>query len=125
MRLVVPRALGLAAAALLLPAALSAQADSRLDDLKDEVLEMVQDDAKMVQEIVDMLFSFGEFSVIDPAISVRGNLMARISHRFGCHWISLHRLTAGIYSAAHVVALEKAQDTPDARTRTIFVNRLD
>jgi aminobenzoyl-glutamate utilization protein B len=39
---------------------LHAQADSRLDDLKGEVLEMVQDDAKMVQEIVDMLFSFGE-----------------------------------------------------------------
>jgi len=39
---------------------LHAQADSRLEDLKGEVLEMVQDDAKMVQEIVDMLFSFGE-----------------------------------------------------------------
>ena len=60
MRLVVSRALGLVAAALLLPAALSAQADPRLEDLKDEVLEMVEDDAKMVQEIVDMLFSFGE-----------------------------------------------------------------
>ncbi|MEQ8330018.1 MAG: amidohydrolase [Longimicrobiales bacterium] len=34
-----------------------------LDDLKDEVLEMVQADAKMVQEIVDMLFSFGELGM--------------------------------------------------------------
>jgi len=50
----------LAMAALLAPSPASAQADRRLDDLKDEVLDMVQDDAKMVQEIVDMLFSFGE-----------------------------------------------------------------
>ncbi|MEQ9401263.1 MAG: amidohydrolase [Longimicrobiales bacterium] len=34
-----------------------------LGDLKDEVLEMVQADAKMVQEIVDMLFSFGELGM--------------------------------------------------------------
>ena len=42
------------------PAALTAQADRRLDDLKDEVLVMVDARAKQVQEIVDMLFSFGE-----------------------------------------------------------------
>ena len=60
MRFVAFRALGLMAAALLMPTVLSAQADPRLEDLKDEVLEMVEDDAKMVQEIVDMLFSFGE-----------------------------------------------------------------
>ncbi len=47
-------------ALLMLPAAVSAQADRRLADLKDEVLEMVEADAKQVQEIVDMLFSFGE-----------------------------------------------------------------
>jgi len=46
--------------AMTVPSLLSAQADSRLPDLKDEVLGMVEDDAKMVQEIVDMLFSFGE-----------------------------------------------------------------
>ena len=39
------------------PGALSAQADSRLESLKDEVLQMVEADAKTVQEIVDMLFS--------------------------------------------------------------------
>lgn len=49
-----------ALALLTAPMALEAQADSRLADLKDEALLMVQDDAKMVQEIVDMLFSFGE-----------------------------------------------------------------
>ena len=37
-----------------------AQADPRLDALKDEALRMVEADAKQVQEIVDMLFSFGE-----------------------------------------------------------------
>ena len=39
---------------------LQAQADPRLASLKDEALRMVEDDAKQVQEIVDMLFSFGE-----------------------------------------------------------------
>lgn len=50
-------------AAALVPAAVSAQADPRLDDLKEEALQMVQEDAKMVQEIVDMLFSFGELGM--------------------------------------------------------------
>jgi aminobenzoyl-glutamate utilization protein B len=45
------------------PGALSAQADSRLESLKDEVLQMVEADAKTVQEIVDMLFSFGELGM--------------------------------------------------------------
>ena len=44
----------------LVPIQASAQADNRLPDLKDEVLQMVEEDAKQVQEIVDMLFSFGE-----------------------------------------------------------------
>ena len=42
------------------PVGLGAQADDRLQGLKDEALQMVEEDAKMVQEIVDMLFSFGE-----------------------------------------------------------------
>jgi aminobenzoyl-glutamate utilization protein B len=54
----------LAAACTLLPAALSAQsarrADPRLAKLKAEALTMVDADAKRVQEIVDMLFSFSE-----------------------------------------------------------------
>ena len=45
---------------ILTPAGLRAQTDTRLEGLKDEVLRMVEEDAKMVQEIVDMLFSFGE-----------------------------------------------------------------
>ena len=45
------------------PLALSAQADPRLEDLKEEALEMVQARAKMVQEIVDMQFSFGELGM--------------------------------------------------------------
>jgi aminobenzoyl-glutamate utilization protein B len=61
MRLALPRPL---VAAVLLslaaPAALHAQADPRLDGLKDEALRMVEADAERVQEIVDMLFSFGE-----------------------------------------------------------------
>jgi aminobenzoyl-glutamate utilization protein B len=52
--------LGAVAAFSLVPALLEAQADSRLDDLKEEVLEMVEGRAKQVQEIVDMQFSFGE-----------------------------------------------------------------
>lgn len=51
------------ALAVFLPSGLVAQADPRLDDLKDEALEMVQADAKQVQEIVDMLFSFGELGM--------------------------------------------------------------
>jgi aminobenzoyl-glutamate utilization protein B len=45
------------------PAALSAQADPRLDQLKDEAQEMVDDHAKLVQEIIDHLFSFGELGM--------------------------------------------------------------
>ncbi len=58
------RACLLAAACALLPAALTAQsarrADPRLAKLKAEALTMVDADAKRVQEIVDMLFSFSE-----------------------------------------------------------------
>jgi aminobenzoyl-glutamate utilization protein B len=62
MRSLIPRALA-AVAFLSIAAPLSAQADSRLDDLKNEALAMVQEDAKMAQEIVDMLFSFGELGM--------------------------------------------------------------
>ena len=47
----------------LLPFDLVAQADPRLDDLKDEAMVMVQDNAKLVQEIIDHLFSFGELGM--------------------------------------------------------------
>jgi aminobenzoyl-glutamate utilization protein B len=47
----------------LAPTGLHAQADPRLGSLKDEALSMVEDRAKMVQEIVDMLFSFGELGM--------------------------------------------------------------
>ncbi|NNF14879.1 MAG: amidohydrolase [Gemmatimonadetes bacterium] len=57
------RALMLAVALVFTPSILAAQADPRLDDLKEEALEMVEEDAKMVQEIVDMLFSFGELGM--------------------------------------------------------------
>jgi aminobenzoyl-glutamate utilization protein B len=50
-------------AALLDPAGLGAQADPRLERLKTEALAMVEARAKMVQEIVDMLFSFGELGM--------------------------------------------------------------
>jgi aminobenzoyl-glutamate utilization protein B len=61
MRPFLPRALaGAALLALATPLTIQAQADPRLSGLKDEVLTMVQEDAKQVQEIVDMLFSFGE-----------------------------------------------------------------
>lgn len=61
MRSLAHRALTLVALlAFAVPVHVAAQADSRLADLKDEVLRMVEDDAKMVQEIVDMQFSFGE-----------------------------------------------------------------
>jgi aminobenzoyl-glutamate utilization protein B len=62
MRSLIPRAPA-AVAFLAIAAPLSAQSDSRLDGLKDEVLVMVQEDAKMAQEIVDMLFSFGELGM--------------------------------------------------------------
>lgn len=42
---------------------LHAQADPRLSSLKDEALEHVEARAKLVQEIVDMLFSFGELGM--------------------------------------------------------------
>jgi len=49
------------ALALAAPVALSAQAaDPRLDRLKEEALQKVQDNSKMVQEIIDQLYSFGE-----------------------------------------------------------------
>ena len=55
----------LAATLLVAPVIASAQAaaapaDPRLERLKTEALTAVEGKAKMVQEIVDMLFSFGE-----------------------------------------------------------------
>ena len=47
----------------LLPLNVDAQADPRLDDLKDEAMEIVQDNAKLVQEIIDHLFSFAELGM--------------------------------------------------------------
>jgi aminobenzoyl-glutamate utilization protein B len=44
-------------------AALPATADPRLPALKDEALALVESRADMVQEIVDMLFSFGELGM--------------------------------------------------------------
>ena len=54
----------LLSAAMALPAALAAQKpDPRLERLKEEALVKVQDNQKMVQEIIDMLFSFGELGM--------------------------------------------------------------
>ena len=49
---------------LLFATELSAQdVDPRLESLKKEALEMVQDQAKLVQEIIDQLYSFGELGM--------------------------------------------------------------
>ena len=50
------------AVAMAAPVAVTAQ-DARLDRLKEEALEKVQDNSKMVQEIIDHLFSFGELGM--------------------------------------------------------------
>ncbi len=56
--------LPLVASSLLVPVLARAQAtDPRLDALKAEAQEAVRGNAKMVQEIVDMLFSFGELGM--------------------------------------------------------------
>lgn len=47
----------------MLPQVAAAQADPRLESLKEEVLESVQGRSKMVQEIIDQLFSFGELGM--------------------------------------------------------------
>ena len=53
-----------AAAALLIPVTLVAQdTDARLEALKTEALALVEGRAKLVQEIVDHLFSFGELGM--------------------------------------------------------------
>ncbi|MEX0837861.1 MAG: amidohydrolase [Gemmatimonadota bacterium] len=51
-----------ALAVMLFPPALEAQQD-RLEDFKEEALQGVEDRAELVQEIVDMLFSFGELGM--------------------------------------------------------------
>ena len=50
-------------AALTLVPNLLAQQDSRLEDLKAEAEQMIRDRAKLAQEIVDHLFSFGELGM--------------------------------------------------------------
>ena len=57
-RVVLPALLSLVASS-----SLFAQADPRLESLKSEALEMVEARAKMVQEIVDMQFSFAELGM--------------------------------------------------------------
>ncbi len=52
------------AAALVIPVTLVAQdTDARLESLKTEALALVEGRAKLVQEIVDHLFSFGELGM--------------------------------------------------------------
>ncbi|MEZ4415512.1 MAG: amidohydrolase [Gemmatimonadota bacterium] len=65
MRASAPRALWIAVlVALLAPSWVSAQrADRRLRGLKDEALQLVEARSKQVQEIVDMLYSFGELGM--------------------------------------------------------------
>jgi aminobenzoyl-glutamate utilization protein B len=63
MRHAAPRLASLAVAFALLPQTAAAQADPRLDDLKEEALQMVDARSKQVQEIIDMLFSFGELGM--------------------------------------------------------------
>ncbi|MBM4183802.1 MAG: amidohydrolase [Gemmatimonadetes bacterium] len=59
-----PSLLGAAVLAATFPTALVAQgADPRLERMKTEALEMVAQRADMVQEMVDMLFSFGELGM--------------------------------------------------------------
>ena len=55
--------LALVAAVAVLPGSAAGQADPRLERLKTEALQMVEARADMVQEIVDMLFSFGELGM--------------------------------------------------------------
>jgi aminobenzoyl-glutamate utilization protein B len=63
MRRALPSFVALAAALTVLPQAVAGQADPRLESLKEEALEMVQDRSKLVQEIIDHLFSFGELGM--------------------------------------------------------------
>ena len=57
------RTLALALSLAVVPSAVQAQADPRLESLKDEALEMVESRSKLVQEIIDHLFSFGELGM--------------------------------------------------------------
>ena len=47
----------------LLPRLGAAQADARLESLKEEALDMVEARSKLIQEIIDHLFSFGELGM--------------------------------------------------------------
>jgi len=57
------RTFALALSLAVVPSAVQAQADPRLESLKDEALEMVESRSKLVQEIIDHLFSFGELGM--------------------------------------------------------------
>src|SRR6056297_1074777 len=61
-RMLPPAAFSIATTAILLAAA-PVQAQDRLEELKTEALEGVEERGKLVQEIVDMLFSFGELGM--------------------------------------------------------------
>jgi aminobenzoyl-glutamate utilization protein B len=64
MRRLIFRALALSfALGMATPPTLSAQADPRLESLKEEALEMVEARSKLVQEIIDHLYSFGELGM--------------------------------------------------------------
>jgi aminobenzoyl-glutamate utilization protein B len=63
MRRTLVRIITAAAIVSVLPTIGVAQADPRLDDLKSEALQMVEGRAKLVQEIIDHLFSFGELGM--------------------------------------------------------------
>jgi aminobenzoyl-glutamate utilization protein B len=63
MRSARPPVLTLIAALAVFPQVAAAQADPRLESLKEEALQMVEDRSKLVQEIIDHLFSFGELGM--------------------------------------------------------------
>jgi len=86
----VPALLALVVAA---PPLLAQRPDRRLERLKEEALQKVQDNSKMVQEIVDMLFSFGElgFQEFETQRYLTGLLAD--------HGFSIEKGVAGIPSA--------------------------
>jgi len=59
----ITRTLALALSLAVVPSTVQAQADPRLESLKGEALEMVEARSKLVQEIIDHLFSFGELGM--------------------------------------------------------------
>ncbi len=63
MRRAILGAVASAMALTFLPGTAAAQADARLESLKEEALQMVEARSKLVQEIIDHLFSFGELGM--------------------------------------------------------------